>query len=135
MAQEIMKLSDLDEATSICSIQVTDRESAAKVFNAMNNPEGNLRDYINKTLSIKDVFAEVIDLEAENGELEQAVRVVLIDDKGKAYQAVSKGVFNALKNLMSIPYIGSPTWEPPLKLMVKQEQVARGTMLTLDLVG
>lgn len=132
-----ISMADVTAAQSVCSIQVTDRKSAAKVFNVMNNPEHRVGDYINKTINVKDVFVEIIEVEnQETGEMEQAPRIVLIDDKGEAYQAVSKGIFNALKNLMTIEYIGSPTWEPPLKLEVKQVPVGKGnSMLTLNMVG
>lgn len=139
MANELARIDmrDLSDMQSVCSIQVTDRESAAKVYNAMNNPSHRIGDMVGKTIEVKDLFIEIIELENEqSGELEQAPRIVLIDTKGEAYQAVSKGVFNSLKNLMSIPYIGSPTWEPALKLKVENVNLGKGrTMLTLNMVG
>lgn len=118
---------------SYCSVKVdgADRAAAAKVFNALNNPEGRVSDLINKEIWLKDVLIEVAELEnAETGEFEQAPRVVLIDADGKAYQSISKGMYGAIRNLVKV--YGAPTWDPAIKVKIRQKNVGRGSMLTLD---
>lgn len=118
--------------TSYCSLKAGDRKTKAMVYNASNNPDHKVGDYINKTIMVKDVLVEVIDLaNEETGEIEQAPRVVLIDDKGKAYQAVSAGIFNAVKKAIQI--FGEPTWDEPLPCLIKQVSVKNGSMLTFDI--
>lgn len=121
-----------DSRSTFCSIQGGDRATLAKVYNAMNNPQHKVGDFINKVIKVKDVFVEVIDLpNEETGVIESAPRVVLIDDKGEAYQAVSQGIFNAVKNAMQV--FGRPTWDDPLPCLIKQVSVKNGSMLTFDI--
>lgn len=132
--------------STYCSIQAEDRASKAKVFNAMNNPDHRVGDFINKTIKLKDVLAEVITMDEkdaddqpvidpETGEAKrtQAIRVVLFDDKGESYQAVSTGIYNAVKKLMMI--YGAPTWEDPITVEVKQVSLGKNQMLTLNVVA
>lgn len=121
------------ESNAFCSIKEDSLEAKKLVYNASNNPTHKIDDYINKEIALKDVFVEIIELANENtGELEQAPRIVLIDDKGESYQCVSNGIFGSLKKLMAI--FGEPTWEDPIHVVVKQVKVKRGTMLTLEVV-
>ena len=119
------------ESNAFCSIKEDSLEAKKLVYNASNNPTHKIDDYINKEIALKDVFVEIIELANENtGEMEQAPRIVLIDDKGESYQCVSNGIFGSLKKLMAI--FGEPTWEDPIHVVVKQVKVKRGTMLTLE---
>lgn len=137
-----------ENASSIyCSVQGGDRKSKALVYNAANNPQHKVGDYINKVINVKDVLVEMIEIQKTEkvGKDEIAVRdddgnpimdvcprVVLIDDKGEAYQAVAKGMFNAVK--MAIQIFGAPTWDEPLPMLIKQVTVKNGSMLTADVV-
>ena len=118
---------------SFCSVKMEgDRSKAKLVYNALNNPEYRVADFINKTISVTDVLIETTEIgNEETGEIATVPRVVLIDDEGKAYQSVSVGMFNAVKNLIFI--YGEPTWEPPLNLKIKQRAVKNGSMLTADI--
>ena len=119
---------------SYCSIKAdpADRDAAGRVFNALNNPEHRVADFINKKISVKDVLVEIAEVVNEDtGEVEQAPRVVLIDEKGEAYQSVSVGMFTAVKNAIKV--FGAPTWEPPLGIVIKQKAVGKGSMLTFDI--
>lgn len=119
----------------VCSIEPTgDRKKDAQIFGALNNPEFRLANFINKRIKVENVLVEIRDLlNEETGEVETAPRVVLIDEDGKAYQAVSKGIFNAVKNAYTI--FGQAPWTPALEIEVKQVAVGRGSMLTFDVVG
>ena len=120
-----------NSSTMWCSIQGGDKQTKAKLFNASNNPEHKVGDYINKVIKVTDALVEIIELEnEETGIVETAPRVVLIDEKGEAYQAVSAGIFNALKKAIQI--FGEPTWDEPLPVLVKQVSVKNGSMLTFD---
>lgn len=127
VAQEL----SAQQTSMFCSIQGGTIEAKKAVFNASNNPDHKVGDYINKVIVVKDVLAELIEVKnEETGEMEVTPRVVLIDMDGKSYQAVSKGIFNALKKAIAI--FGSPTWEDGLPILVKQVSVGKGTMLTFD---
>lgn len=146
---EIMNLTQelSEQSTSMyCSLKGSAPEDQVRVFNATNNPEHKVADYINRDIVIKDVIAELIEVVKtdqndepvldEYGEqvMETVPRVVLIDPEGEAYQAVSKGILNALKKAFGI--FGAPTWEPGLIVTIKQVSVGRGnSMLTFDVKG
>lgn len=127
VAQEL----SAEQTSMFCSIQGGTHESKVAVFNASNNPDHKVGDYINKVIVVKDVLAELIEItNDETGEVEVTPRVVLIDMDGKSYQAVSKGIFNALKKAIAI--FGAPTWDEGLPCLIKQVSVSKGSMLTFD---
>ena len=120
---------------SYCSIDAAagDMDSKKKVYNALNNPDFKVSDFINKKICVVDVLIEVSQLvNEETGEADIVPRVVLIDKDGKAYQAVSKGIFSAIRNAVQV--FGAPSWPDGIVFEVKQKQVGRGSMLTLDIV-
>lgn len=126
----------LNEAGSmICSINAKDAtpEQRKTVYNAMNNPTHKISDFINKTVEVENVLIESLDLlNDETGEVDRVPRIVLIDPAGESYVATSKGVFNSIKNAYTA--FGAAPWNPPIKFKVKQVQVGRGSMLTLEMV-
>ena len=127
VAQEL----SANQTSMFCSIKGGTRDAKIAVFNASNNPDHKVGDFINKVIMVKDVLAEQIELtNEETGVIEVAVRVVLIDDAGKSYQAASNGIFNALKKAIAI--FGEPTWDEPLPCLIKQISVGKGSMLTFD---
>lgn len=120
--------------STFCSVQGGDRKAKALVYNAMNNPTHRIGDCINKKLKIKDVLAELIELESEEtGEMQVVPRVVLIDEKGESYQAVSTGIFNAVKKAIAV--FGAPTWDEPLEIEIKQISLGKNQMLTFDVIS
>lgn len=127
----IASIQGQEVGATYCSIKADgDREKAKKVYNALNNPDFRVADYINQTIAIKDVLVEMRDIVNEElGTVERVPRVVLIDDDGKAYQAVSVGMLNAVQNLITC--FGNPTWDEPIEAIVKQVPTKRGSMLTL----
>ena len=123
-----------ERKVQFCSMVPKNEEEEIILFNAMNNPEERLGDCINKILNVRHVYCEVVTcINRETGESNFCPRVVLIDDKGKGYQAVSLGVFSALKKIFSVK--GNPaTWKKPVKLEVKQITKGDRKLLTFNMV-
>lgn len=120
--------------TAFCSMTAATAEDKAKLFNAMNNPDARLADCINMTIKAKDLYVEVVDCtNQETGEVTRAPRIVIIDENGKGYQAVSVGIFSALKKIIQV--YGAPTWATPVKMQVKQITKGNRKMLTLNVVA
>lgn len=122
--------------TSYCSMVAETTEEKALLYNAMNNTERRLKDCINEVIEVKDVFVEAVNCtNEETGEVTRCPRTVLIDVNGVGYQAVSLGIFSALKKLFAV--YGEPQdWTAPLKLKVKQiSRSAKKNILTLDVVA
>ena len=116
-----------------CSVQADTAKGKTVMFKAMNNPDFRIADMINQTISVKDVYAEMIEItHEETGEIETAPRIVLIDADGKGYQAVSSGIFGALKKLIAV--FGAPTWETPIKLKILQIERKGKRILSFDVV-
>lgn len=118
--------------TQFCSLKADTDEEKANLFNAINNPEKRLADCINMTITAKNLYIEVVNCtNEETGEVTACPRIVIIDDKGVSYQAVSLGIYSALKKVIQI--FGAPTWEKGIKLEVKQVTKGNKKMLTLNI--
>lgn len=123
--------SDLTNSSdSYTSIDISSPENKAKLFKAMNNPDERISDMINKEIKVTDIYVEVIECANDNGEVTKCPRVVLIDDKGKSYYAVSTGIYNSVKKLIKI--FGLPTWNPAITITPKQITKKDRKILTLD---
>lgn len=117
--------------TQFCSMVAETDEAKAQMFNAMNNPDKRLSDCINMVIKAKDLYIEVVNCtNTETGETTPCPRIVIVDDKGVAYQCVSVGIYSALKKVIQV--FGAPTWEKPIPLMVKQVTKGDRKMLTLN---
>lgn len=75
-------------------------ETKALVFNAMNDTDYALRDYVGKVIEITNFVAHKITLEDEKtGEITRATRCVFIDKDGKTYGTVSSGINQSMVKL------------------------------------
>lgn len=131
--EDAVMLSGLtEETTSFTSLKVETPEEKAQLYQVMNNPEYRLADCINQTIQVTDVFCEIVEIPREDtGDIDKCPRIVLIDKDGHGYQSVSFGIFSAVKKLFMV--FGTPTWETPLPLTVKQITKGTNKMLTLDI--
>lgn len=118
-----------------CSMQVTDEKSASMLFKAMNQPDDSLGDHINETIDVVNIFIQPVSMaNKETGEMYVVPRIVLFDVEGKTYVTVSRGIYNALKNMCAI--VGNPeTWKAPITIKVGQRQIQERRMLTFDVVS
>lgn len=117
-----------------CSFDFKDMEPAQRAvyFNAVSNTQNRLTECVNKKLHIVDVYAEEITIvDQKTGEADNAIRIVLIDDKGEGYGCVSKGVFNAMKKVIAVN--GPAPWNPPLTLIPKSITTGTNKTTTLEM--
>lgn len=125
-------LVDLQTAqTSYCSMTPETDEDRKALYNAVNAPAHRLSEYIGQTITITDVYVEVVQITNEQtGEVTTAPRIVLFGN-GESWACVSTGVFGSLKKLFAV--FGTPdTWEKPVTLQVKQIERGQGKrILTL----
>lgn len=120
-----------NESQAFTSLKNETVQEKAILYKAMSNPDTRLGDCINQVIRVKDVFMEKVEMvNKETGELSECPRIVLVDENGKSYQAVSFGVFNALKRIFQV--FGNPTWEEPISLKVIQVTKGEKKMLSLD---
>lgn len=117
--------------TTFCSLVANTPAEKANLFKAMNNPDKRIGDCINMTINAKDLFCEVVNCNnQQTGEVTACPRIVIIDDNGVGYQAVSLGVYSAIKKIIQV--FGAPTWAEPLPLVVKQITKGERKLLTFD---
>lgn len=117
--------------TQFTSVVAETDEDRARLFNAMNNPDERISNMINMTINAKDLYIEVVQCtNTETGVVTPCPRIVIIDDQGKSYQAVSIGIYSALKKVIQV--FGAPTWEKPIPLQVKQITKGDRKMLTMN---
>lgn len=113
-----------------CSMTAADDEAKITLYNACTNPQ-KLSDMINKRIKMIHVYAEIIQCahvdEDRDGEttLVSCPRVIIIDEQGKGYQAVSVGVYNAIKRIIAM--FGMPeTWDKPHTVEVQHVNLKNG---------
>lgn len=123
-----------ERKVQFCSMKPKNEDEEIVLFNAMNNPEKRIGDCINMTIEVKHVFCEVVTcINRETGDANLCPRIVLIDKDGVGYQAVSLGVFSALKKIFGIK--GNPaTWKKAVKLQVVQITKGDRKLLTFNMV-
>lgn len=119
--------------TQFCSLTANTEEEKAQLFNVINNPEKRLSDCINMTILASHLYIEVVNCtNEETGEITACPRIVIIDKDGVSYQAVSLGIYSALKKIIQI--FGVPSaWTRPIPLEIKQVTKGQRKMLTLNI--
>lgn len=108
-----------------CTMTAEDNRSKATLYNACSNPE-KLSNHINMPIEMMHFYVEVIQCANEaTGELVNVPRVVIIDTHGKGYQAVSIGIYNAIKRIVSM-YGNPATWDEPVTIMCQNVDLGGG---------
>ena len=114
------------------SIQGADLETRKTIFNAVNSADP-IADHLGTVLNIRDIIIQNVELENEQtGKIENAPRVILIDDSGNAYAGTSQGMLSAITTLFQL--IGEPhTWGEPIPMAVVEKKAKRGKMFSIEL--
>ena len=105
-----------------------------KVLAAMTDAEP-IAGHLGETIKLSNVVAQAVEVANEQtGELNDSVRVILVDDKGKAYVGTSDGLFRSLQNIFGI--LGEPdSWDESLAVKVVEEKSRKGfRFFTIKLV-
>ena len=117
-----------------CGYDLAVLENKSLVYNATTSPDERLKDHINKKIKVANVICDIVEIDSNKQKREQGQvelpekfekfpRIILIDDKGKSYTCVSKGVFNSIKRMFDI--YGEPTtWEKPMQVEILQKTIS-----------
>lgn len=108
-----------------CTMVAENRQAMATLYNAVSNPE-KISAHINKPIDMIHFYVEIIQCANETtGAMVNVPRVVLIDKTGKGYQAVSVGVYNAVKRIVSM--FGNPSsWDTPVTVVPQNVDLGGG---------
>lgn len=126
---------DLTEQNNFYSSLIPkDKKEETILFNAINNPDYKISDFINTEIMVQNVICEMVQCtNKETGELQSVPRIILITPNNETYQAVSVGIYNSMKKVFAIK--GLPeTWEEPIKIKIQQVTRGERKMLTFTLV-
>lgn len=110
-----------------CSLAAETQDERLAVYAAVSNAE-SLDDFIGTPIDVANVVIQSVEVEDEDGDTRDALRIVLIDDDGKAYGCMSNGVQTAVRNLMGI--VGMPPWYPSIRLVPMKKQGRNGYKFT-----
>lgn len=115
-----------------CTMTAENKQAKATLYNAVSNPD-KISDMINKEIKMIHFYVEIIQCANEStGGVVNVPRVVLIDENGKGYQAVSVGIYNAVKRIVSM--FGNPAaWDSPV-IVVPQNVDLGGGQHTFNLI-
>jgi hypothetical protein len=92
---------------------------------ATDGEVSSIADAVGQTFNLRWWFVHNVSIqEAQGGEINEAPRVVLIDDEGKAVAAVSGGIFKALQMLLSA--YGTGELSQPVKIRFTQSKTRQG---------
>lgn len=121
------------DAGHYCSIKGDTQAEKVQLYNMLTSGGDRLGDHINETIEVCDLFISFVEItDKTSGEVIELPRIVLIDTDGKQYVAISKGIYRAVSNIVQI--FGRPTWEPALRVKVRQKLSKNNNQfLSLDL--
>lgn len=119
----VATLANLSSGVGIMSTYKTDDfETKKAVLNAVTNAEP-ISDHLNEVINLSNYVAQVVTVTDEiTEELRDVVRSILIDDEnGKAYYAISDGITGSIRDLFGI--LGEPhTWTEPVRVIVTENK-------------
>lgn len=122
---DVLHLGDAVQSGLYSSLVGDDEETRLAVFDATNESIP-LNENLGKTIQLKDVIVEVVEMENETtGEIETQPRIILLDADGTAYHAISKPMLSTVKRLFAA--IGQPhQWSGPKAVQIVEERSRAG---------
>lgn len=122
-------------AAVFSTITGADRASKVAILNAMTNSKP-VSENLGKTFNLLNVVIQAIEMEDETTkEMVSVPRIVLVDDKGEAWHAISSGLFKSLENIFGV--MGNPdTWEGvPLPIKITQAGTGNRKYFTVSITA
>lgn len=130
MKYGIQRIDDINKSMTTMECNTTADKKI--FFNAVQNPSSKVSDYINKEITIKDVYMEQAEYEGDEG-ITKGVKTVIITPDGEGILANSMGVARALYGIFDI--FGMPSeWDEPMTVMVKQVETTKGRYFKFEVV-
>jgi hypothetical protein len=111
------------------TFQGADFDTKVAVLDAMTNSEA-IADNIGTVIQLANVIVQPVDMANERtGKTESQPRIILVDAEGKAYHAISGGLFRSLQNIFGI--LGKPeSWNGPLPITIERLKGKQGNFFT-----
>ena len=121
----------VEQAGFYTSLQLATQKDKLKMLNIISNST-SLQDKVGEKVLIKDVIIQTAQfVSEETGEVDEGLRVTLIDPDGNAFHAASKGLALSLRTAFNV--VGQPNeWDEPLEVTVREGRKGKYRYLTLD---
>lgn len=129
------------------SLDMENKDNKIKLYNSLQKCDILLKDVVNQVLEIQDVYIEGKELAKRNENNEimynektgevltyKHYRTILFDKDGKTYVTAAYGVYNSLRDILSI--FGNPSKDNIIKVKVMKKPLNDGKeSLILTLVN
>lgn len=130
MKYGVQRIDDVNK--SMTTMECNTREEKKLFYNAVQNPTAKVSDFINKTLTIADVYMEQAEYNDDQGTT-TGIKTVIITPEGQGILANSIGIAKALYGIFDI--FGMPSeWDEPMTVEVKQVETPKGRYFKLEVV-
>lgn len=118
-----------NDKTLFTSIDLSETENKAKLYNSLQKCDVRINDIVGETIEFSDIFIEekpYTETDEKTGEVKttKKFRTILYGTNGQTYVSAAYGVYNSLKNIISI--FGLPTKETPFKVQVDKRKTQNG---------
>lgn len=118
-----------NDKTLFTSIDLSETENKAKLYNSLQKCDVRINDIIGETIEFSDIFIEekpYTETDEKTGEIKttKKFRTILYGINGQTYVSAAYGVYNSLKNIISI--FGLPTKDVPFKVQVDKRKTQNG---------
>ena len=135
---ELMNIKDSN--FEYTSMQIASMEDKKKFYNAIENPEYKLSEFINKEIVIDDVSMVASQVQERDDagnpipdHYSDTIKTVIVTPEGDGIISTSMGLARALVSMFRI--FGTPdTWDQPLRCVVKQVDVGKNRTFKLEVV-
>ena len=89
-----------------------------------------IKENLNRTVKVKNVIVQSVPMaDRATGEVRDQPRIILLDEDGTAYHAISGGLWRSVQNIINI--VGEPsTWPAPLPIHIVSVKGGQGDFYT-----
>lgn len=123
---------------TFCTMDLDDEDNKISLYNSLQGCDVRLNDIKGTVLSIVEVFIEKKEVaerdektdeiiyDEETGEVKTKIkyRTILFDDEGKTYVSSAYGIYNSLRQIISI--FGNPSKDNIIKVKVGTKKLNNG---------
>ena len=115
--------------TMFTTLDMTTEENKIKLYNSLQKCDVRINDIVGQTIEFSDIFIEekpYTETDEKTGEIKttKKFRTILYGTNGQTYVSAAYGVYNSLKNIISI--FGLPTKDVPFKVQVDKRKTQNG---------
>ena len=123
---------------TFCTMDLDDEDNKISLYNSLQGCDVRLNDIKGTVLSVVEVFIEKKEVaerdektdeiiyDEETGEVKTKIkyRTILFDDEGKTYVSSAYGIYNSLRQIISI--FGNPSKDNIIKVKVGTKKLNNG---------